>query len=153
MRRQKESGAQAVEFALMLPFLILIIFLVVDFGFLIYNKAVITNAAREAARRGTVLTAAIWNADDVASLACDYTRSALITVSDGTKTDDCSGSDDPVITVNPAVTPPAFNDPVTVNVSYTFRGFLIGKPWDLGTTGAIGTTPITLTSTVEMLHE
>ena len=45
----KQKGAQAVEFALVLPFFILILFLVLDFGMLVYNKAIITNASREGA--------------------------------------------------------------------------------------------------------
>ena len=59
-RVKYQRGAQAVEFALVLPFFLALLLLIIDFGFLVYNKAVITNASREAARAGTVLTAAPW---------------------------------------------------------------------------------------------
>ncbi len=57
MKFKSQRGAQIVEFALILPLLLAIMMLIIDFGFLVYNKAVITNASREAARAGTVLTA------------------------------------------------------------------------------------------------
>ena len=49
-----QKGASAVEFALVLPLLMLILFGIIEFGLLMYNKAMITNASREGARRGIV---------------------------------------------------------------------------------------------------
>jgi len=51
---QKESGTSLVEFALVLPLLIVLLFGIIEFGFIIYDKAMITNASREGARFGTV---------------------------------------------------------------------------------------------------
>ncbi|HOD35428.1 MAG TPA: pilus assembly protein [Syntrophales bacterium] len=48
-------GAAAIEFAIVLPLLLLIIFGTIEFGFLLYNKQVITNASREGARAGIVV--------------------------------------------------------------------------------------------------
>jgi Flp pilus assembly protein TadG len=48
------KGASAVEFALVLPLLAVILFGIVEFGLLLYNKQVITNASREGARFGIV---------------------------------------------------------------------------------------------------
>lgn len=152
--KKRQKGAQAFEFAMMLPFFIVILFLVLDFGLLTYNKAIITNATREAVRRGTLLTAANWNPTAIADVACRYARDSVITVDDGTKTTACTGSNDPVITVQPAVTaPPAFNDPVTVTITYAFEGFLIGKLFNLGVTNVNSGSAVTLTATTEMLHE
>lgn len=152
MQTEKQKGAQAVEFALALPFFILILFAVLDFGLLVYNKAIITNASREAARRGIVLSAAAWNAANIKQVACNYAKSAVITVSTATRAADCSGAADPVITVTPAATP-AFNTPVVVTVSYAVRGFSLGTWWSLGTgTTSIGSA-ITLVSSTEMNHE
>lgn len=154
MKKTKQRGAQVFEFAMMLPFFILIIFLVIDFGFLTYNKAIITNAAREAVRRGTVLTADDWDPTVIQQFACTYARDALITVDDGTKTSDCTGTNDPDITVEPdAAAPPAFNDPVTVTISYVFEGFLLGKLFGLGAANLDSGGAVTLTATTEMLHE
>ena len=49
-----QSGAAVVEFALILPILILLLFGVIEFGTLMYNQQVLTNASREGARAGIV---------------------------------------------------------------------------------------------------
>ncbi len=41
-----------VEFAIVLPLLLILVFGVVEFGVMFYDKAVITNASREGARAG-----------------------------------------------------------------------------------------------------
>jgi Flp pilus assembly protein TadG len=41
-----------VEFAIVLPLLLLLIFGMIEFGFILYNKAMITNASREGGRQG-----------------------------------------------------------------------------------------------------
>jgi len=48
------KGSVAVEFALVLPVLVLLLFGIVEFGVLFYDKAVITNASREGARRASL---------------------------------------------------------------------------------------------------
>ena len=45
-----ERGAEVIEFAIILPLLLLIIFGIVDFGFLFQRYVVLTNAAMEGAR-------------------------------------------------------------------------------------------------------
>ena len=52
-----QQGASAVEFALVLPLLLLLTFGIIEFGILLYDKAVITNASREGARAGIVFAA------------------------------------------------------------------------------------------------
>ena len=53
-KSSSQKGASAVEFALVLPLLMLITFGIIEFGMLMYNKQVITNASREGARAGIV---------------------------------------------------------------------------------------------------
>jgi hypothetical protein len=53
---RNHRGASAVEFALVLPLLIVILFGIIEFGLLMYNQAVITNASREGARAGIVFS-------------------------------------------------------------------------------------------------
>ena len=151
MNNKHQRGAQAVEFALVLPFFLVLLLLIIDFGFLAYNKAVITNASREAARVGTVLSGTPWTTSAVASVACNYAKSALITTGSGTHTATCGGSADPVITVEKpnGNVPPKFGDPVQVKVEYTYRGLL---------TSFMGTTIessqiLKLTATSTMNHE
>ena len=45
-----ERGAEVIEFAIVLPLLLLVIFGIVDFGFLFQRYVVLTNAAMEGAR-------------------------------------------------------------------------------------------------------
>ena len=47
-------GQTIVEFAMMLPLLLIIIVGIMDFSILFYDKAVVTNASREGARQGSI---------------------------------------------------------------------------------------------------
>lgn len=47
-----QNGAALVEFAIVLPLLLILVFGVIEFGVMFYDKAVITNASREGARAG-----------------------------------------------------------------------------------------------------
>jgi Flp pilus assembly protein TadG len=49
-RWRSEDGAQLVEFALVLPLLLLVVLGIAEFGFIFQRYEVITNAAREGAR-------------------------------------------------------------------------------------------------------
>lgn len=49
-----QQGVSAVEFALVLPFLLVLLFGIIEFGIFLFDKAVITNASREGARTGIV---------------------------------------------------------------------------------------------------
>ena len=53
-RKDREEGQAALEFMLVLPFFILFILLVVDFGLMMYEYVSISNAVREGARYGAV---------------------------------------------------------------------------------------------------
>jgi hypothetical protein len=48
-----EEGAVAVEFALILPFLVLLVFGIMDFGHYFYISHMVSDASREGARYGT----------------------------------------------------------------------------------------------------
>ncbi|MGD8892889.1 MAG: pilus assembly protein, partial [Desulfobacterales bacterium] len=52
---EDQNGATVVEFAIILPLLIVFLFGIIEFGLLLYNKQVITNASREGARAGLVV--------------------------------------------------------------------------------------------------
>jgi Flp pilus assembly protein TadG len=51
-KASNENGGTLVEFAIVVPLLLILIFGIIDFGIILYDKAVITNASREGARYG-----------------------------------------------------------------------------------------------------
>jgi Flp pilus assembly protein TadG len=54
MKWNDQRGGALIEFAIVLPLLLLLVGGIVDFGILFYNKQVLTNASREGARAGIV---------------------------------------------------------------------------------------------------
>ena len=74
-----QNGASAVEFALILPFLILIIFGTIELGLYLYNKNVITNASREGARAGIVGRTPRLSNNDIDTVVKNYCQDHLIT--------------------------------------------------------------------------
>ena len=53
-RVRSQAGAELVEFALVLPMMLLVFGGIVDFGLLLQRQQVVTNAAREGARLGVL---------------------------------------------------------------------------------------------------
>jgi Flp pilus assembly protein TadG len=62
---KEEDGTAVVEFAIIAPLLFVILFGIIEFGVLLYDKAMITNAAREGARAGIVFDANLRDEDGV----------------------------------------------------------------------------------------
>ena len=60
---ESKKGAAMVELAIILPVLLVILFGIMEFGFILYDKAVITNASREGARAGIVYRANVATGD------------------------------------------------------------------------------------------
>jgi Flp pilus assembly protein TadG len=132
MHLKREEGAAAVEFALVLPILILILFGIIEFGFALYNKEVITNASREGARAGIVQAPKLTETA-VKDVAKDYLASAGW---DKTKAD---------VSVTGAAGSFPNSLTVTVNYPYSFSvlpNFIAGFSKD-----------ITLSATTVMRHE
>lgn len=144
--RRLNKGVAAVEFGIVLPVLLLVLFGIINYGVIMYNQAVITNAAREGAR-----WAAIHNSASVGT-GCANTYSA-------SPTDACeaaysyavnnlinfgaTGTLQLVAEKNPL--PADFNPgtPQSIQVRYTYTG--IGYYF--------GSTATTYNSTSVMLHE
>lgn len=53
---ENQTGVALVEMALAAPILVMVLFGLLEFGYLLYAKGVIANASREAARLGVVLS-------------------------------------------------------------------------------------------------
>ena len=101
-----QEGAAAIEFAIILPLLLLFIFGIIEFSLFLYNKQVITNAAREGARRGVIVRSIRSVGTENAGIKArvmDFAKSNLVTFGDDILTiddvkinPDADGVDDPV---------------------------------------------------------
>jgi TadE-like protein len=109
MYLKREDGAAAVEFALLLPLLLMILFGVIEFGFVFYNQEVITNASREGARFGIVMRDPKYTKAEIEDVVTNYTTSRLI----------CLGSCPPP-TVDAQGAGGPFGSDLKVHVEYTY---------------------------------
>jgi Flp pilus assembly protein TadG len=130
MKAATARGAVAVEFALVLPIFLLLVFAIIEFSLALLDKAVITNASREAARAGIVLKVPKLTATEIQAVATGYCAGSLITF----------GSTS-AATVAVTGAQGNFGTPLSVTVTYNYGGlsFLLG--------------PITLSATTVMKNE
>lgn len=110
-----QKGAAAVEFALVLPLLLVILFGIIEFSILMYNKHMITNASREGARQGIVFRADSTTGDydplsdgEITNVVNNYLQNNLISFA----------ADSSTVTVSPATR--ASGQLLTVNVDYRY---------------------------------
>jgi Flp pilus assembly protein TadG len=121
-RRRTAAGASAVEFALVAPIFIMLVFGIVSFGIVFAQNLALDNAARQAARSGVVenrtcgqiRTAATDAATTVAMQGTDVTVSIRRGQSSATATNACGGGD----STTPC-TGSAAGDSVYVRVDFT----------------------------------
>ena len=102
--RKKRTGAAAVEFAIVLPVFVLLVFGMIEYGRMVMVQQVITNASREGARRA-VLDGA--TSSEVQSAVSTYLTNASV-----------NGGSCTLNPANPASA--ASGDPITVTVSVPF---------------------------------
>jgi len=62
---RNDHGGAMVEFAIVLPLLLILAFGIIEFGVLLHDKAILTNASREGARLGIVYTHDKKDKDDL----------------------------------------------------------------------------------------
>ena len=113
---KEQYGGSAVEFAILLVFLCVLLFGIVEFSLVLYNQAVITNASREGARAGIVYTSGPRvSTTDIQAVVNAYCAQYLITAPPmGT----------PNVTVTPGVDP---GDDLTVRVQYHYNFFVLPR--------------------------
>lgn len=167
--RQRSAGAQrgmaVVELALVLPIFLLVVFMIAEFGIIFYNKAVITNASREAARVGIVLRSPKPTTVEIQSKAVDYMSNYLFSFGADTSTrppvgcagtscacpTSATGSPNPCVDVVGGQAG-LFGTPLTVTVRYTYRPLGI-NPLVLANALPIMGGPLSLTATTVMNNE
>jgi Flp pilus assembly pilin Flp len=134
-----QNGAVAVEFALLMPILAVLLFGVVEFGAILYDKAVVTNASREGARFGAVfrVPGEEITCSDINTVVQNYTTGHLITF----------GGAGPADLTYPLGCNPGSGNELTVNVSYDYN-FLVLPNLVAGLVG-----PISLVGETTMIKE
>ena len=83
-----QDGATAVEFAIILPLLILLLFGIIEFSLLLYNQQVITNATREGTRLGIIVQIPRIPNQEIKEEIKKYAQKHLITFGSDTLEDD-----------------------------------------------------------------
>jgi len=111
-----EAGASAVEFAIVLPILVLLIFGIIEFSVALYDKAMITNACREGARAGIVFRVPSVTDGEITNVVNNYLGSSLITFG-------------APVAANTTVTRIGYNpgDELKVIVNYTYTFLIIPR--------------------------
>jgi Flp pilus assembly protein TadG len=113
-RINNQNGAAMVEFAIVLPVLLMLIFGMIEFSVMLYDKAMLTNASREGARLGILydfpdrITTAEMN-----TTVDNYLQNHLISL---------GGASTWSTSVSGSCT--AAGDPITVTVTYPYN-FLV----------------------------
>ena len=90
-RDSSERGQAIIEMALCLPLLLIVIFGIIDFGFMFQRYEVVTNAAREGARIAVLEDSAGYTNDQAEQRAIDYLRAGGINGTE--RPDPCGGAE------------------------------------------------------------
>jgi len=130
-----QKGTTAVEFAIVLSLLITLIFGIIEFSLCIFNRQVITNAAREGARAGIIARAVRVPDNEIKAVVVNFGAQHLVTFGDD------------VLTVDDIVIPArclTFQCDLEVQVNYVYEFLFLSN---------IGIGPLNLRATSVMKME
>lgn len=128
LKFRSERGASAVEFAIVLPVLVLLVFGIIEFSILLYDKAMVTNASREGGRVGIVFNVDgngnYTPVDDnqIRNTVIGYLSNNLISLGNPAET---VSIPPPIRTPNPLTGNLSPGGELTVSVSYTYTFLVI----------------------------
>lgn len=124
-----QKGGALIEFAIVLPLLVVLVIGIIEFGLLCYNKHIIANASREGARAAIV--AGVGSLDDAAikTIVKNYCNPRLLDFSGNT-------IDDDDIDLDPDRSTIGFGDDFAVTLEYDYE-FLVPSLFNLGSTTKI----------------
>jgi len=112
-----QKGAVAVEFAFVLPLLIVLLVGIMEFGLILYNQQVLTNACREGTRAGIVARSPRLDSTAIAKVVNDYTQAHLVTFGSATSAatviDNSGGT--------------SFGDDLKVTITYDYDFLVLSK--------------------------
>lgn len=142
--KRNERGAAAVEFAILLPLVVLILFGGIEYGLVMFNQQVITNASREAARAGIVVGSDSVDDPTVLQIALDYCQNYLVTFE--------APAPSPTVTITrDAGNSTEFGHPLTVTVQYSYQFLLLPNISSLF--GGVYSSSLPLEAKTTMRHE
>lgn len=132
-----QKGTAVVEFSIVIPLLLTLLFGIIEFSLLVYNKHIITNASREGARAGIVYrmggtrlnetaiedVIANWLTNDGADFLVTFGSATL--TSDGI--DVCSQEEGTTTWTCPNNTSSKFGDRLRVTISYDYDFLIIPR--------------------------
>ena len=136
---REERGAAVVEFAIISSLLIMLVFGIIEFGILLFDQHILTNASREGARAGVVMRIPHVSNSAILGKVNTYAQAHMVSFA-------------PSSTLTTTVSPPessrvgaaTFGTELEVTVTYPFD-FLVLSGFGLG--------PITLTAKTRMRME
>lgn len=136
---KRERGATTVEFAIIFVLLISVLFGIIEFGILLYDNHILTNASREGARAGVVMRNIRLSDAEIKAIVEDYAADYMVSFGSSS-------------TLNISIFPPEaartgpslFGTELVVDVKYPFN-FLILSGFGVG--------PKTLTARTVMRME
>lgn len=145
---KNNKGVALVEFAIVLPLLIILVFGIIEFGFIIYDKAMITNASREGARLGIVFRVDPTNGEYISpdtgtvqamieTKITQYLSNHLISL--GSNTPPPSLSNGGITTIVSGTSP---GGELTVNIIYPYSFVIVSKLIGSGPTVNLSATTI-----------
>lgn len=113
--RARHKGAAVIEFALVLPVLLMILLGIIDFGLAIYTQSVITHASREGARAGVVLALNRPSASTIQTVVQNELIRSLGSLNQFG-----------VLSFTPPAPCVDTGNNLTVQIAYSFQGFALG---------------------------
>ncbi|HEV8051539.1 MAG TPA: TadE family protein [Parachlamydiaceae bacterium] len=115
---KKLFGVSMIEFAIILPVLLLVLIGIIDISVLLYDKIIITNASREGARYGVMLRQPTYaSSASVVAYTQTYLSNSLISFS--------SSAPAAIVTATPSTPIPQFGSTLNVNVTYVYTDLLL----------------------------
>ena len=129
--QENQRGVAAVEFAIVLPFLALLLFGIIEFSLLLYNQQVITNASREGARVAVNPIPKIELTSEIETIVEDYISDKLISF----------GNNPNALNVQVSGLGGNAGNNLTVTVTFEY-GFLVPGFFNLGTTYDLQSTTV-----------
>lgn len=136
IKLRNEQGSVSVEFALISILLFLIVFGILEFGILMFDKHILTNASREGARAGIVMRAQFdYNGTTINRVSDDeiekeveqYAQQFMVNFKGSSNLDITVSPDEASRGVPDGSVPPSFGTPLVVTVTYPFDFLFISS--------------------------